>query len=224
MFKPVTRNTIFRSSPFADNLIASIQRGYAADFDLSLSKDARTVKKFYDHQQPFQTIDPPIDGHCVLAYITETLEEYLHEVPAVLQRFFNALNIQQLYLLDFLKTTTDDFPFQNFKKRNDFRRLVGRNIKHGGYLVDAADLSDLLNLFFFSSLHGRPVIFFIPANGDVLLSIRLCSDGNFHLDFQQQHEGRIHEAARYAGFTIGDIDLCWDYNLFSYHRRHSLLT
>ena len=113
-----------------------------------------------------------------------------------------------------LHTPFDNYPFQNFKKRNDFRRIMGRNLKNGGYLIDTGILKKILTLFFFSCFYGRPVIFFIPADGDVSMTIHLCDDGNFHLNFQEKHANQITEAAITAGFIMGDLDLCWDNSIY----------
>lgn len=224
MLKPVTRKNIFHSSITADNIIATMQQSYASDFDLINSSEAAIVNKFYDHQQPFHFMDSPMDNHCVLAYSANSLKDYLNEIPGVLQTLFEALEIKQLYLLDFLNTTLDEFPFQNYKKRNDFRRIAGRNIKHSGYCLDTADLKNILNLFFFSGHHGRPILFFIPTNDHIAISTRLCSDGNFHINFQEQNANQIFKAAKNAGFKVGDIDLCWEISLFKYPSKNFLNT
>ena len=131
-----------------------------------------------------------------------------------MNQFLQTLNIKQLFVLDMLHTTFDNYPFQNFKKRNDFRRIMGRNLKNGGYLIDTGILKKILTLFFFSGFYGRPVIFFIPADGDASMTIHLCDDGNFHLNFPEKYASHIAEAAITAGFIMGDLDLCWDNSIY----------
>lgn len=219
----MTRNSIFRSSPVADNFIASIQQGYANDFDLTVSKEAATVSKYYDHLTPYHAIDDPVNNFGVLVYRTSSLKTYIEEVPGILNQFLQTLNIKQLFVLDMLHTPFDNYPFQNFKKRNDFRRIMGRNLKNGGYLIDTGILKKILTLFFFSGFYGRPVIFFIPADGDVSMTIHLCDDGNFHLNFQEKYASHIAEAAITAGFIMGDLDLCWDNSIYRYATKQSVV-
>lgn len=222
MIKPMSRNAIFRSSPIADNFIASIQQGYANDFDLTVPAEAATVKKYYDHLKPYRSIDAPIDKFGVLVYRTHSLKTYIVEVPGVLNQFLQMLNIKNLFVLDFLKTSFENYPFQNYKKRNDFRRIMGRNLKNGGYLIDSEILKKILTLFFFSGFYGRPVIFFVPADGDVSMTIHLCDDGNFHINFQEHYSAQILNTAKIAGFTFGDIDLCWDNSIYRYETKQTV--
>jgi hypothetical protein len=53
----------------------------------------------------------------------------------------------------------------------------------------------------------------ITANGEIPLSLRLCDDGNLHLNFQEMYQKRIHEAAKNAGFKMGDLEICVQYRL-----------
>ena len=117
----MTRNAIFRASPVADHIMASIQQRYANDFDLTVSKEAATVSKYYDHLTHYNAIDDPVNNFGVLVYRTSSLKTYIEEVPGVLNQFLQTLNIKQLFVLDMLYTPFDNYPFQNFKKRNDFR-------------------------------------------------------------------------------------------------------
>jgi len=93
MFKPLTRNEMFKSSAFADNLIAAFQQSHTLDIDLCVKKEAEMLKKFYDHLKPFQPIDPPINSHCVLAYEAKSKIDYVATFPLVLQNFLTALDI-----------------------------------------------------------------------------------------------------------------------------------
>lgn len=68
MFKPITRQEIFRTSIFADNLIALFQQSYTSDIDMTVKSEASMLKKYYDHLQPFKIIEPPINSNCVLAF------------------------------------------------------------------------------------------------------------------------------------------------------------
>jgi len=213
MFKPITRPEIFRSSVFADNLIAEFQQSYTLDIDLSVKKEAEMLKKYYDHLKPFQPIEPTINSHCVLAYDAESKKDYIETFSLVLQKFLTALNIQDLYLTYFNKKNLFQFEFENYRKRNLFKLYGGKKTENLGYQIKVSDLHKSFPLFFFSGVYDVPVIFLITAEGEVPLSLRLCDDGNLHLNFQEMYQKRIHEAAKNAGFKMGDLEICVQYRL-----------
>jgi hypothetical protein len=213
MFKPITRPEIFNASVFADNLIAIFQQSYASNIDPTVKWEADMLKKYYDHLKPFQAIDPAIDGHFVLAYAAASKEDYIENFPLVLQEFLRALDITELYLMNFNKTNLFGFEFENFRKRNLFKLYGGKNNGNLGYLVNIDHLQKSFPLFFFSGVYDIPVIFLITASGKVPLSLRLCDDGNLHLNFQPQYQEHITETAKKAGFQIGDLEICSQYRV-----------
>ena len=196
-----------------------MQQSYASDFDLSIRSEVRVINKFYDHLKPFAPIPAPINTGCVMTYLVNNFQEYLEQVPVALVQFLKALQIEKLYILDFLNTALSVFPFENFRKRNCLKRLLGGKLNYTGLLSDTTIVAEILHLFLFSGLHGRPVIFFITAKGVVPLSVRLCDDGNFHLQFQVQFSNQVLEAAHKTGFTIGDVDLCWEHSIYKLRRK-----
>ena len=213
MFKSITRLEMFKSSIFADNLIAEFQQSYTLDIDLSVKAEAKMLKKYYDHLHPFQFIEPPINSHCVLAYNAESKKDYIEIFPLVLQKFLTDLDIQELYLTYFNNKNLYKFEFENLKKRNLFKQYGGKKDNNLGYQINVSDLHNCLPLFFFSGVYDVPVIFLITANGEVPLSLRLCDDGNLHLNFQEMYQNSIHKAAKNAGFKIGDLEICVKYRL-----------
>jgi hypothetical protein len=213
MFKPITRPEIFNASVFAENLIAIFQESYASNIDTTVKWEADMLKKYYDHLKPFQPIDPPIDGHCVLAYDAANKKDYIENFPLVLQEFLRALDITGLYLMNFNKTNLFHFGFENFKKRNLFKLFGGKKTDNLGYIVKVDDLHKSFPLFFFSGVYDVPVIFIITASGKVPLSLRLCDDGNLHLNFQLQYQEHIAETAKKTGFEIGDLEMCTQYRV-----------
>ena len=213
MFKSITRPEMFNSSVFADNLIAEFQQSYTVDIDLSVKAEAKMLKKYYDHLHPFQVIEPPINSHCVLACNAESKKDYIKTFPLMLQNFLLALNIQDLYLTYFNSKNLFQFEFENLKKRNLFKLYGGKKTENLAYQIKVSDLHKGFKLFFFSEVYDVPVIFLITANGEVPLSLRLCDDGNLHLNFQEMYQKRIHEAAKNAGFKMGDLEICVQYRL-----------
>lgn len=208
MFKPISRIEIFRSSIFADNLIAKFQQSYTLDIDLAVKAEAEMLKKYYDHLKPFQPIDPPINSNCLLAYDAKSKKEYVATFPLVLQKFLTALNIQEMYLTYFNNKNLYQFEFENFRKLNLFKLYRGKNSKNLAYQIKVSDLHKGFPLFFFSGVYDIPVIFLITATGEVPLSLRLCDDGNLHLNFQEMYQKQIHETAKEVGLKIGDLELC----------------
>ncbi|EJF10220.1 hypothetical protein [Pontibacter sp. BAB1700] len=140
MIRPIRRASIFRSSPFADNLIASYQRSYAAMYDATIQEEAKMHRQYYDHRAAWQPDDTPIMSDLVLAYEAEDLPDYVMQLPLRLQKFFNSLGVAQLYLMDFLRSDLNEFPFENFRKKNLFRRIAGRHSQDYNYLLDTSDL------------------------------------------------------------------------------------
>lgn len=213
MLTPISRRSIFHASPFADQFIAEMQQSYASDLDPNDRQDAAELKRLFDHRQPIHEKNDLIEGHCVIAYDTNMLRDYMLSLPLVVKQFLQALNIRQLYLMDFVKTNLYDFPFENFSKRNRFKRLGAINNKKLGYVLQTEDLPKVLPLFYFARKWDVPVIFLVTAEGEVPLSMRLCDDGNFHLNYEAIYEDRILKAAQKTGLVTGDIELCSQYSI-----------
>ncbi|WP_310378142.1 hypothetical protein [Flavobacterium sp.] len=213
MFKPITRQEIFRTSIFADNLIALFQQSYTSDIDMTVKSEASMLKKYYDHLQPFKIIEPPINSNCVLAFKATSKKEYIDTFCLVLQNFLTALNIDDLYLTYFNNKNLYQFEFENFRKRNLFKLNGGKNTKNLAYQIKVTDLHKGFPLFFFSGVYDVPVIFLITANGKTPLSLRLCDDGNLHLNYQEMYQNQIQKAAKEAGLKMGDIEICVQYRL-----------
>ena len=208
MLTPIPRTEIFQANQFVDNFIAEMQASYAQYIDKTVPREGKMLAEYYDHLEPISPIKEPIMGHCVLAYDAESKKDYVENLPLVLQQFYRELGITQLYLMDFNKTSLLDFPYENFKKQNEFKSLAKGNPKVMGYLLNVDDLHKILPLFFFSKRYDVPVIFFLTANGDVPLSTRMCDDGNLHLNYQEQYDEQVEGAAEAAGLEIGDLELC----------------
>src|SRR5215204_140569 len=205
MLYPLSRSAIFRACPFADHLIAQVQKAYASDFDLTDKKDLACLKRLYDHREPLQPAQWPKEQFCVLTWATDDIKQYETAIGRALEQFLSALGIGQLYLLGLFK---ERFPFETFSKRNTFRRLAGSSLDYRGFLLHASDLAALLPLLFFSGIHGRPVIYLFAAGTCTPLALHLCDDGNFHTDYLASDEQKIREAATGAGLLSGAENIC----------------
>jgi hypothetical protein len=211
MIEPRSRSTIFRTSPYTDHRIATMQQAYASDFDLTDKKDAACVKQHYDHLQPLHSKEWPQEQHFVLAWEAEDIKQYEQGMGGVLHRFLSQLGISQLYLLDPLY---EPFPFESFSKRNAFRRLTGSTLDHMGFLLDTYHLGQLLPLLLFSGIYGRPVVYFVSAYDELPLAFSLCDDGNFHATCLTTDYPTVKEAAEKSGLITGDIELCAVHSIY----------
>lgn len=215
MLYPLSRKAIFQASSLADTFVAYMQQGYAQDLDMNEPQERSLLKKYYDHLQPFQPLDPPLDNDMmVLAFPASNQQDFFGQMPVAMAQLFKALGTKELYIVDFLKTSLNEFPFETYGKRNKLKQLLGWNLHYGGFQLSADDLSVVLPLFYFSGIYARPVIALV-ADGEVPLVLRLCKDGNFHCNYQQLRKDRITTAASAAGFLTGDVYICWEYSVQS---------
>jgi hypothetical protein len=212
MITSLSRSAIFRMSPYADHTVAAMQQAYASDFDLTDNKEAACVKRHYDHLQSLHPREWPKEQHFVVAWEAEDIRQYESGIGSMLQLFLTGLGISQLYLLDPLY---ERFPFENFSKRNAFRRLTGSALDHKGFLLDTHHLPQLLPLLLFSGIYGRPVVYFVGANGHLPLAFSLCDDGNFHTTCLATDYPRVSEVAKTAGWLTGDIELCASCSIYT---------
>jgi len=218
MLQALSRKALFQASPFADTFVADMQQSYAQDFDLSDAQDRSMLRKYYDHLKPFRPVDPPLSNDMViLTFPADHQQAYFAQMPLAMAQLLEALGSTQLYFVDFLKTSLEEFPFETYRKRNQLKRLLGGRLDYGGFRLSITDLPIVWPLFYFSGRYERTAIVLI-ADGEVPLALRLCKDGNFHCHYQAIHEGRFIQAAEAAGFNTGDVNLCWDYKVWSLPR------
>lgn len=218
MINSITRASLFRSSVFADNLIAGMQQSYASDFDATVKSEALVLKKLYDHRKPFKNIEQSINGHCVLAYPANNKKDYTRQLPTRLISFLQLLEISELYLLDFLSgDIAQQFPFESFSKRNQWKRLVATKGCNIAYHFSIVQLQQVLPPFFFSDRHSAPGIYLINKNGKTDIAMDLCDDGNLHVSYQKTNEQAILDAAQKSGLQTGDTQLCTQYSICYLH-------
>ncbi|HEX6913801.1 MAG TPA: hypothetical protein VF145_01085 [Chitinophagaceae bacterium] len=218
VFTPVTRTAIFSRHPFIDQVIAGFQRSYAADFDTANRNDRLRLKRYYDHLLPFNEHEQPT-GYCVIACRAGTRREYLENFPFSLVSFLSALDIHQLYLTHFTATDIlDEFRFENFHKKNLFRRMGAKKNRNLAWQFNTTDIPAVLPLFFFARVWDVPVVFLFSANEASPLSLHLCDDGNLHLEYPLEREQRIQSAAANSNFEVGGIEICSGYST-AYHRQ-----
>ncbi|WP_161631518.1 hypothetical protein [Sediminibacterium sp. C3] len=189
-----------------------MQNSYSVDLDESIRSDKKQLKQNFDHRQQFNQNNSPVTGNCVIVYPAINRKDYCLKLPESITLFLKTLGSQKVTLLDFVNTDFSDFPFETFQKRNIFKR-ISRGIKRSYVIQFSVDIIvDIFPLFFFSRRYDIPVILMI-SDGEVPVSLRLCDDGNLHLNFREKHHEQVIAAATVAGFVIGDIELCRGYSV-----------
>ena len=218
MLSPVSRLAAFQNSPIADQFIAEMQQSYAQGLNPDYGPDRAELKRLFDHREPLLPNRIVVDGHCIIAYPAAHLNDYIQSCSLVVQRFLQALSIQQLYLMDFVKTNLLDFPFENFRKRNQFKRMGSFKSNNMCYQLATAHLHLVLPVFYLARKWDVPLIFLLTAEGEVPISLRLCDDGNFHLNYHKKYDQQIRNAAQDAGLKTGNTTLCDQYSVVYFNR------
>ncbi|MGV3656431.1 MAG: hypothetical protein ACO1NX_00700 [Chitinophagaceae bacterium] len=210
MLQPIPRQTIFQTCPFADVQMAASQQSLLCTLDTRFEEDAAFIKEYVDHLQPFTNERQPTDAGGVLAYASEDAEQYSREKPLALQTFFNTIQASTLYLLTESRLDWSDFLFENEKKKWTFLSLVQYQTEDVGYALAPADLPQCLPLFLFAHPDRAPI--FLYADTPVTsLSMFLCKDGNWHLQYHAQDKKVIETAAKESKLLFGDLELCSQY-------------
>lgn len=212
MITVLSRRNYFLLSPFADSFIAKMQEAYAVDLDSTDKRDRKVLRQRFDHLQSFARDPVSVDAHCVIALPATSQNDYATMLPKHTAALLSRLECNTVTLLDFINTDFSLFPFQNFSKRNRFRRLTADMRRDRVVQFEPGRVPELLPSFLFSRCYDLPVIFLI-GDGPVPVSLRLCDDGNFHLNFCETDRPRITEAAKLSGFITGSIELCDAYSV-----------
>ena len=210
MLQPIPRKTLFTTCPFTDAQMAASQQSLLRTLDARFDEDAAFIKEYVDHPQPFTTIRQPTDAGGVLAYVAEDAEQYSHEMPLALQAFYNHLQASTLYLLTESKLDWSEFLFANEKKKETFLTLVQHQTADVGYALTTADLPQCLPLFLFAHPDRAPIFLFADAPL-TSLSMFVCKDGNWHLQYHAKDKKLINAAAQKSKLLFGDLELCSQY-------------
>jgi len=210
MLQPIPRTTLFKTNPFADAQMAASQQSLLRTLDEQFEEDAAFIKEYVDHAQPFSTERQPTDASGVLAYAAENAEQYSHEMPLALQAFFNHLQATTLYLLTESKLDWSEFLFENEKKKETFLSLVQHQTVDVGYALNPDDLPQVLPLFLFAHPDRAP-LFLYADTAHTSLSMFLCKDSNWHLQYHAKDKMLIEAAAQKSNLLFGDLELCSQY-------------
>ena len=210
MLQPLRRQTIFETCAFTDVQMAASQQSLLRTLDTRFEDDAAFIKEYVDHAEPYTTSRQPTDTGGVLAYVAEDAEQYSHEMPLALQTFFNHLQATTIYLLTESRLDWNEFLFANQKKKERFLALVQQQTKDVGYATTAAHLPEFLPLFLFAHPDRAPL--FLYADTPVTsLSMFLCKDSNWHLQYHAKDKNLIAGAAKNSNLLFGDLELCDKY-------------
>jgi len=215
MLTPVSRYAIFQSSVYIDNYIAGMQQSYGADFNTDNALEKAMLKKYYDHLQAYKPQSTASNSYAEMAYPAGSKADYCIHFPLQLRALLTQLGIKDLYVMQFIKTDfLTEFPFENFTKKNRFKRYGGIKRSDVGYRFAVADIATIFPLFFFSGTYDTPVIFLFSATPTIDLCLRLCDDGNLHYNIPAaQHQSFINIAKQLGFATDGDA-ICTQYSVF----------
>lgn len=213
MLTPLLRSEIFQRSIFADNYIASVQQGYK-QFIGNTYWEAKQLATF-DHLKPFKEKTDYKLSSAVMAYPANTKADYVDNMAKAFINFLEALGIESLYMLEFNQSSLIDFPFENFIKRNAFKRMARTKEKDIGFELEIESLKKVLPLFYFSKRYDTAVLTLLSANDEIPIAFDLCDDGNWHISYPIMVEATVCNTAEKAGFIIGDLQLCSQYYVHS---------
>jgi hypothetical protein len=207
--KTLSRKYIFQHSAVADTTIAGLQQSYAEDFDQENEEDAAFLEKHYDHKESSSNA-PALDREsCVLALDVEKKQAYVSQFPEALKTFLQELSCPEVYLLDWLASDWQEFPFETDSKKKAFLKLIGEESFAQGLQLTVEDLSEVFPLFLCSSQFDVPVVYLFPVHDACpQFSIYLCDDGNLHLRFAKHDAEKIEKAAIKAGLIMGGFEMC----------------
>ena len=218
---PIARSTIFHSSAYIDNYIAGMQQSYGADFNADNAQEKAMLNKYYDHLQAYKPQPTTTNSYAEMAYPAVSKADYCIHFPLQLKALLTQVSITDLYLMQFIKTDLlTEFPFENFTKKNRFKRYGGIKRNDVGYRFSVTDITTILPLFFFSGVYDTPVIFLFAATPTIDLCLRLCDDGNLHYNIPAtQHQSFI-DAAMQLGFVTDGDDICHRFSVFYFNNPH----
>ncbi len=211
MLQVFSREDIFKNDAFVDNQIALAQQATYRTINQDDPDEVAYMKPFLDHLQAFNPMPKQLDEFCVLAYGAKTKEDYENNFPLVMVEFFTALKIQQVHILTEIKINWINFVFENKEKYAAFLTMVNNQTNAVGFLVQVTDLPVILPLFFFTH-PDHPHIKIISSQGDIVIDLFLCKDGNLHTLFAEKNYEQLKAAVNMAGLFMGSFEVCQLYN------------
>jgi hypothetical protein len=203
MIQLISREEVFFESWLVDHCISDLQNPRGSRLTV-----AKQRADSYDHLQPFHDHKESLDDSAILSYVKKNWIDYLSKRSTAFIRFFELIEVKQLYLMDELKWDWVKFPFKDRDKRATFNSLVKQPAYYEAFKLDIADLSTILPLFHFSDRHSEPIIWFFTVNSKIPLSIFLCDDANFHTRFLSRDRDKITSAVLAAGLVMGGLEIC----------------
>jgi hypothetical protein len=147
-----------------------------------------------------------LDDFAVIGYVVKSQLHYLAHRSNAFIRFFELINIRQLYLFDELKWDWVQFDFKSSEKREEMKRIVNQPAYSEAFIFDIDDLRKILLLFNFSGRNSVPIIWLFSVETQVPLAMYLCDEGNFHTYFFSKDRRKLTSAALAAGLKIGGTE------------------
>ena len=214
MVRLISREEVYYKSSLVDHCISELQQltynrqGYNLNLNFNVGETETKGEDPYDHIKPFHHDRVILNDGSIISSGGKRRSDYLTYRSMAYIRFFELVNIQQLYFMDELKYDLVSFPFNPLEKRDAFKSIVNRATYSEALELDIAELSTLLPLVHQAARHSIPIIWFFSANNQVPFTAFLCDDGNFHSRFPSEDRDKLMSAASKAGLITGGLEVC----------------
>ena len=211
MIRLIDREEVFYKSWLVDHYISELQRSRYTQEGYNrinfLEEFSLQEEDPYDHFDAYHDYSEELDDFAVLRY-HENIQDYLKHRSIAFLRFFEAMEIKRLFLLDELKYDLVKFPFSYREKREAFINIVNQPSYSEALELDIEELPIILPLFHYSRKHSEPIIWFFSSDVGTTLAMFLCDDANFHTSFLSKDREKITEAVSNSGLIMGGIEIC----------------
>lgn len=216
MIQLISREEVFYLSSVADHFISACQQYLAKDSWENLSdffcqyidgiaELGLPAKDPFDHLEPFHNDKEILDKHCYIELVEDNDAGYsLHRTNAFI-RFFELLDVRQLYLVDEMKFNWLQYPFKEKEHHEWLRSLVNKAFYDEAFRLDIKDLTQVLPAFYRSARHSVSLMNLFSVANNLIFSSFLCDDQHLHLDFPAKEHKRITAAAVTSGLKITDM-------------------
>lgn len=207
MMIALSRESIFKSSAFIDNQLSRAQMAIMRTVDLNDADEVNYTMSMLDHLKPFDPKPYEYNGFCVIAYPAIDTSDYENNFSGALMRFFDVLNISEIFMLTEINFDWKNFVFENEVKRSLFLTYANNLTNSVGYQFPTSAIDYILPLFY-QHHPDSPSIGLINSIGDILLDMFMCKDGNLHVLYDEQQKPALLQAVETAGLISGSFEIC----------------
>lgn len=208
MIHLISREEVFYKSWLVDHFISDIQQSAYNESGYKFLPRS-SAEDPYDHMEAFHNDKEILDEFNIISYAEKNSMAYMTNRSIAFTRFFELMDIHQLYLLDELQCDWVRFPFGSSEKYETLKCMVnGADTYYEAFILDIRELSVILPLFHFSQRHSTPIIWLFSANPEIPVAMFLCDDANFHTCFRLKDREQLTSAVTTAGLIMGGLEIC----------------